>query len=53
MHDEAGKNNEAGDAFSPGADAFIKMWGDFANKMGASGRAVRTRGARPRTRRGR
>jgi hypothetical protein len=37
MDDEAGKSNEAGDAFSPGADAFIKMWGEFANKMGAAG----------------
>jgi hypothetical protein len=37
MNDEAGKSNDAGDAFSPGADAFTKMWGDFANKMGAAG----------------
>ena len=37
MNDEAGKSNDAGDAFSQGADAFTKMWGDFANKMGASG----------------
>ena len=37
MNDEAGKSNEADDAFSSGADAFTKMWGDFANKMGAAG----------------
>ena len=37
MNDEAGKSNEAGDGSSPGADAFTKIWGDFANKMGAAG----------------
>jgi hypothetical protein len=39
MNDEAGKSNEAGDAFSPGADAFTRMWGDFAHKMGEAGLA--------------
>jgi hypothetical protein len=37
MNDEAGRSNDAGDAFSPGADAFTKIWGDFARKMGAAG----------------
>ena len=39
MSDDAGKTREAADAFSPGADPFTKLWGDFASKMGAAGMA--------------
>ena len=39
MNDEAGRSKEAGDAFSSGADAFTRMWGDLANQMGAAGAA--------------
>ena len=39
MSDDAGKRQDGGDAFSPGADPFTKLWGDFASKMGAAGMA--------------
>jgi len=38
MSDDAGKSHD-GDAFSPGADPFTKMWGDFASRMAAAGAA--------------
>lgn len=44
MSDDGGKSHDAGDAFSPGADPFTKMWGDFASKIGATGLAFAPEG---------
>jgi hypothetical protein len=36
MSDDDGKSSDASAAFTPGADAFTKIWGDFASRMAAA-----------------
>jgi hypothetical protein len=47
VNEEAGKSRQSGETPFPGADAFAKMWSDFAAKMATSGVAFAPGAAPP------